>query len=194
MWFFLVLLSLVSVQSYAGALCETGKVQCPKNFKCVTNVGCVPTNATCKCPQQACAWPLRCDCKGGCKQRECGSTRTCGTAVNPANACETSVCRNGKCVAAPLACDDCDRITGCPESQHSLTVSGGADADVDSSEIYEETYDDDDDDDHHDWDHHPHSTPQKNQAMLIGMGIFVGALAIIVIGFLLYLSSTASRA
>jgi hypothetical protein len=33
--------------------------------------------------------------------------------MNPKDACEVTVCRQNKCVAAPLACDLCDPKTGC---------------------------------------------------------------------------------
>jgi hypothetical protein len=192
MWFLTIFLSLslFVLRGDAGALCETGKVQCPSNFKCVANVGCVPKNATCRCPQQACEFPLRCDCRGGCKQKECGAMKTCGTSINPLNACETSICRNGFCVAAPLACDNCNSVTGCPESQQAVTVS---DTDADAkSEVYQsEDWGGGDGDG--DWS--PPSTPcEKNQALLIGMSVFVAIMGAIIAGYYLYLSSTAVRA
>ena len=184
--FLIVLLSFFAVYTEAGALCETGRANCPSGFKCVANVGCVPQNKTCRCPQQACEWPMKCDCKGGCKLRECGPTRSCGRSVNPTNACETSICRQGKCVAAPLACDNCDRIAGCPTNGDGL-VTRDFEAGVEEQDetFSAEHWGDDDDDDHdHHWDHH--DPPTKNKNLVIGMGILIGLVAVIGGGYLLF--------
>ena len=107
------------------APCETGQVICPRGTRCVAGTGCVPTNTTtCRCPEHACVWPQECNCKGACALRECSATKACSHSVNPANACEVTVCRQAKCVSAALACDKCNPKTGCPK------VSGGGTRDV----------------------------------------------------------------
>lgn len=98
----------------AGVPCETGVVTCPQGTRCVANVGCVPQNTTnCRCPAQACVWPQECNCKGACAPRLCSATKGCGTSVNPHDACQVTICRQGRCVATPAACENCDPQVGC---------------------------------------------------------------------------------
>lgn len=196
MLFLVVLLGFFAFSGYADeakAACELGK-QCKAGSKCVAGVGCVPNGKVCVRPKTPCVWPLRADCKGGCKQRACSSTSSCGTAVNPLNACETSVCRQGFCVAAPLACDDCDSKTGCPGRQHALTVAGAKSLEEREAEqqVNDEGWDHDDDDDDDDHDHHSHHEPEKNQNLIIGFSVFIPVVAAAVVIFLFYLWWTSS--
>lgn len=124
-------LLLIAVSFCVGVLradevpCETGQVICPRGTRCVSGVGCVPQNATtCREPAHPCVWPQESDCKGGCALRECSATKGCGKRVNPNDACEVTVCRQNKCVAALLACDNCDPKSGCKAGTRDVNQDG----------------------------------------------------------------------
>jgi hypothetical protein len=108
----LLIVSLIAFIN-AGSMCGNNGIGCPDGFKCVPHTGCVPSDPSCKCPDEACKWPLQCDCRGGCKQRICNPFVGCSNKTNPTNACEVLACQSGKCTVVKRDCKNCDPVTGC---------------------------------------------------------------------------------
>lgn len=185
MYFLILLLSFFAF-TYGNSFCESAHAVCPKYSKCVPNVGCVPDDVNCRCPDSACQWPAQCDCSGGCKPRMCNPFVGCGNQTNPKNACETLVCRQGQCVAETLDCENCDPVDGCPNQQYSMSVSdnGVVVDDEEGDQIWDE---------HHSQTpshHHHHHGDDGFPAFAIAMIIFIIIICLALFGMTIYLAAT----
>lgn len=168
MYFIVLLLSLFAF-THGNSFCESAHAVCPKFSKCVPNVGCVPDDVNCRCPDSACQWPTQCDCEGACKPRMCNPFVGCGNRTNPKNACEMVVCKHGKCVAQQLDCENCDPVSGCPEQQqNSLSVSDNS-VNNEGEQIWDE--------------HHPY---KEFPPFAIAMIIFIIIICLALFGMMIY--------
>lgn len=195
----LILFLALIAFAFGNADSTEGLPPCPRGFQRVEGHGCQKLNATCQCPETPCAFPLKCDCAGGCAAKTCTTQRGCALLRNKLDLCEKAVCQEGQCVAERLTCAGCNPKTGCPGRHHSSTVAsvktdsergGGGEEDSDAVSVKHDDDDDDDWDHDHDHDHHSSSEPVGWQVWLtIAIFIVIGLLLACII---IYFFSTSS--